>query len=183
MSLVGLGRPADLPAVDARIPATTVRIVLALVGALLSLVVYGTSGWLAVGVVLALLAAWQPRHLLAWLLIVFLAVGQLDHRAALTWQLLVLLAGIHLLHILASFTLLLPWAAWVQPAVFTRPLLRFVAIQIPVQLFAVVALLLLAPNAHGHWPLSVPEFGVVGAAALAALAVLLLRRRDQAPRA
>ena len=178
MNLLGLGRPADLPAANARISVITIRLVVVLVGALLSLVVYGTSGWLAIGVLLSLLAAWQPRYLLAWVLIAFLAVGQLDHSAALTWQLLVLLAGLHLLHVIASLTLLLPWTAWVEPAVFTRPMLRFAAIQLPTQVFAAVALLLLAPNSHGHRPLTVPVFAVIGAVALAALAVLLLRRRS-----
>lgn len=175
--LARLAPPPDVPAADARIPAIAVRIMLVLVGALLSLLVYGTGGWLAVAIVLVLLAAWQPEYLLTWVLIVFLALGQLDHRAALSWQLLALLAGVHLLHLLASLALMLPWHAWVQPAVLARPLLRFIAIEVPVQLVAVVLLLLLAPNGHGQRPLTVPAFTVVGAAALAGLAVLLLRRR------
>jgi hypothetical protein len=177
VKLSRLARPADLPAADAWIPAPAVRVVLVLVGALLSLAVYGAGGWLAFGIVLALLAAWQPDYLLTWPLIVFLAIGQLDHRPTLSWRVLVLLAGLHLLQLLASLALMLPWRAWVQPAVFKRPLLRFAAIQIPVQLLAVVALLLLAPNARGQRPLTAPEFTVIGAAALAALALLLLRRR------
>ena len=88
-----------------------------------------------------------------------------------------LLAGVHLLHVLAALTLGLPWRSWIQPSVFTRPLLRFVAIQIPVQLLAVVTLLLLAPNAHGHRPLTVAEFTIIGAVALAGLTVMLLSRR------
>jgi len=40
---------------------------------LLSLVVYGSSGWLAVGIIFSLLAAWAPEYLLDWVLIVFLA--------------------------------------------------------------------------------------------------------------
>jgi hypothetical protein len=176
VKLSQLARPSDLPAADARIPALAVRLVLVLVGALLTLAVYGAGGWFALGILLVLLAAWQPGYLLTWPLIVFLAVGELDHRATLSWRVLVLLAGVHLLQILASLALMLPWRAWVQSAVLTRPLLRFVAIQIPVQLLAVAALLLLAPNAHGQRPLTVPEFTVIGAAALAGLAVLLLRR-------
>jgi hypothetical protein len=175
--LARLAPPPDLPAAEARIPALAVRIALVLVGGLLSLLVYGTSGWLVLGILLALLAAWQPDYLLAWVLIVFLALGQLDHRATLRWQLLALLAGVQLLHLLASLALMLPWRAWVQPAVLITPLLRLIAIQIPVQVVAVLALLLLAPNAHGHRPLTIPEFTLVGAAALAGLAVLLLRRR------
>lgn len=177
MNLGDLVPPSDLPAPDARVPGVAVRLALAIVGILLTVVVYGSSGWLAVGIMFSLLAAWAPEYLLDWVLIVFLALGELSHPAALSWQLLVLLAGVHLLHALATLALGLPWRSWIAPSVFTRPLLRFLAIQIPVQLLAVVTLLLLAPNAHGHRPLTVAEFTLVGAAALAGLTLILLGRR------
>ena len=78
---------------------------------------------------------------------------------------------------LASLSLELPWRSWIQPAVFVSPLRRFVLIQVPTQLLAVVALLLLAPSHSGHRPLTVAAFAVVGAAALAGLAVLFIRPR------
>jgi hypothetical protein len=177
MNLPELAAPSDRPAADARIPGVVVRGALATVGSLLTLIVYGTSGWLAVGVIFSLLAAWAPEYLLSWVVIVFLAIGELSRSAGLTWQLLVLIAGVHLLHLLAMLALTLPWRSWLQPRVFARPLLRFAAIQIPVQLLAVAALLLLAPDAHGHRPLTVAAFTVLGTIALAALALLLLRRR------
>lgn len=177
MNLSELRPPSDLPAPDARIPALTVRAALATVGILLTLLVYGTSGWLTVGVLFSLLAAWAPEYLLSWAMIVFLALGELARSAGLTWQLLVLIAGVHLLHLLGMLTLALPWRSLLQPRVFTRPLLRFVVIQIPVQALAVVALLLLAPNAHGRRPVTVGAFSIVGAVALAGLALLLFRRR------
>jgi hypothetical protein len=43
----------------------------------------------------------------------------------------------------------------------------------------VVALLLLAPGAHGHRPLTLTGATVVGAAALAVMALLLLRGRPE----
>jgi hypothetical protein len=173
--------PPDLPTADARIPCVLVRVMLALVGVLVSVVGYGLGGWGVIGILLSLSAAWWPQNLLAWVLIVFLGLGELGHHAALTWQLLVVLAGLHLLHVLGMLALELPWRSWVQPSVFIRPLLRFLAIQIPSQLLAVVALLLLAPNAHGHRPLTVVAFTVIGAAALAGLALLLLRARPDEP--
>jgi hypothetical protein len=177
MNLAELTPPTDLPAADARIPALTVRAALATVGILLTLVVYGTSGWLAVGVIFSLLAARAPEYLVSWVLIVFLAIGELAQPAGLTWQLLVLIAGVHLLHLLGMLTLALPWRSSLQPRIFERPLLRFVAIQIPAQALTVVALLLFAPNTHGQRPLTVVPFTIVGAVALAALTLLLLRRR------
>lgn len=172
MNLRELSPPPDL-STAAQIPSVGVRVALAVVVALLSAVVYGTSGWLAVGIIFGLLAAWAPEYLLAWLLIVFLAIGELGRPAGLSWQILVLAAGVHLVHVLAMLTLGLPWRSWVQLAAFRRPLRRFIAIQIPTQLLAVAVLLLLAPNAHGHRPLTVTAFTVVGAIALAGLTLLL----------
>ncbi len=170
------GGPDDLPA-SAPIPGAAVRVALVAVAAALSLVVYGSHGWFYVGVLLALLAAWQPEYLLAWLLIVFLAVGELGRRPALDWRLLVLLAGLHLLHELATLALAVPWRSWVQPAAFRAPLRRFLSLQAPAQGFAVPVMLLLAPGAGGLRPLTLAALAAGGGAALAVLAALLLRER------
>jgi len=177
MKLDGLKAPTDLPAAGARVPAIAVRAVIVIAGLLLSLVDYEFTGWLAVGIVLSVAAAWFPRHLLAWGLILFLAAGRLAHHASLSWQFLVLLAGVHLLHVLGMLALELPSRSWLQPQLFVAPLKRFLVIQIPTQLVAILALLLLAPRSNGHRPLTIAEFGVVGALALAGLALLLVGPR------
>jgi hypothetical protein len=181
MNIADLNPPSDMPVADAWLPGVTVRIALALVGMLLTLDVFGTSGWLAMGIIFSLLAAAAPEYLFGWAVILLLGLGQLNRPAGVTWQLLILLAGIHLLHILGTFALAVPWRSWLQPRIFGQPLLRFLSIQIPVQLLAVVALLVLAPNAHGHRPLAVGAFAIIGAAALAALTLLLLRRKVSGP--
>jgi len=173
VKLLAITPPADLPVTGARIPGFAVRVALMITGALLTVVGYGVSGWLAVGIVLSVASAWLPRYLLGWALILFLAAGQLAREPALNWRLLVLLAGLHLLHVLAMLALELPWRAWVQPAVFQAPLQRFLVIQAPSQLLAILALLLLAPSHAGHRPLTVAGFAVVGTLALAAVGMLL----------
>jgi hypothetical protein len=134
--------PADMPDAHARIPGIAVRVAFAITGVVLALVDYGPSGWLAFGIVLSVAAAVAPETLIGWIVILFLAVGQLAHHADLTGRFLVLLAGLHLLHVLSSLALELPWRSWIQPAVFVAPLRRYVLIQVPTQLLAVVALLL-----------------------------------------
>ncbi len=173
MKLAGLTAPTDMPAAGARVPALALRAVFVMAALLLSLVDYGLTGWFAVGIVLGVAAALSPKHLLAWVLILYLAAGRLAHHASLSWQFLVVLAGLHLLHVLGMLALELPWRSWVQPQLFVAPLRRFLVIQIPTQLVAILALLLLAPSPDGHRPLTVAEFGVVGALALAGLALLL----------
>ena len=173
MKLPGVTARPDLSHAGARVPGVAVRAVLAIAGVLLSLVVYELTLGLAVGIMLSVAAACSPRHLFGWVLILYLAAGRLTHHPGLSWQFLVLLAGLHLLHVLAMMALELPWRSWVQLAVFVAPLRRFLVIQIPTQLLAVTALLLLAPSPHGHRPLTVAGFAVVGAVALAGLALLL----------
>jgi hypothetical protein len=173
MKLPGVAPPPDLSHAGARIPGLAVRAVFLIAGVLLCLVDYGLSGWLVVGIVLSVAAAWSPQHLLGWALILFLAAGRLAHHPGLSWRFLVLLAGLHLLHVLAMLALELPWRSWVQPAVLVAPLRRFLVIQVPSQLLAVLALLLLAPSADGHRPVTIAGFAVVGAVALVGLALLL----------
>jgi hypothetical protein len=177
MKLPGMAAPGDLPAAGARIPGFTVRAAVLIAGVLLTLVDFGLTGWLGVGIALSLAAAWAPELLLGWVLIVFLAAGQLARHPGLSWRFAVLLAGLHLLHVLAMQTLELPWRSWLAPAVLVAPLRRFLVIQVPIQLLAVLALLLLARGHDGHRPLTVAGFAVVGIVALAGVGLLLLGPR------
>jgi hypothetical protein len=181
MNLSNLAPPSDLPSAGARIPGDAVSVVFVAAGVLLTLVDYQITGWVVLGIALSLTAPWSPQYLGGWLLILFLAAGELAHHAALSWRFLVVLAGLHLLYVLAVLALGLPWRSWVQPAVFLAPLRRFVAIQVPTQLVAVVALLLLAPSKDGHRPVTVGEFAVIGALAIVGLALLLLTPRLTEP--
>lgn len=166
--------PSDLRA-GARVPALAVNAALVIAGIGLTDAVYGVNGWLVLAGALCVGAAVAPQTLCSWALILFLTAGQLAyHHDTLSWRLPVLLAGIHLIHVLAMLTLELPRRSWLQPAVLLAPLRRFVAIQLPSQALAVVVLLLLAPGASGHRP-SVGAFSAVGAVALVGLALLLLR--------
>jgi len=178
MNLSSLTPPSDMPSAGARIPGYAVSVVFVVAGVLLTLVDYQITGWVVFGIVLSLAAPWSPQYLGGWILILFLAAGELaHHHAVLNWRFLVVLAGLHLLYVLAVLALGLPWRSWVQPAVFLAPLRRFVAIQVPTQLLAVVALLLLAPSKDGHRPVTVGEFAVIGALAIVGLALLLLTPR------
>jgi hypothetical protein len=178
MNLPGLAPPSDLPAADARVPGLAIRGAFVIVGLAVSLLDYGLTGWLAIAILLTIAATWAPKYLLGWALILFLAVGQFTRHAVLSWRFLVLLAGLHLLHALAMLARELPWRSWVQPAVFVPPLMRVIAIQLPTQVLAVVALVLLAPNAHGHRPLTLAAFAAIGTVALVGLVLLLLSPRS-----
>lgn len=174
VSLRALTRPADLAASDARLPGLALRAVLLAVGIGLAIVEDGGSGLLVVAIALAIGAAWAPQFLLGWGLILCLGLSQLARHDVLGWRLLVLLAGLHLLHALSLLVLELPWRSWIQPSVLFGPLVRFVAVQLPVQALAIAALALLAPGAGGHRPVTIAAFAGVGIVALVGLTALLL---------
>jgi hypothetical protein len=178
----GAARLLIVPQLGPRVPGFVPRLALAVVGVLLTVLCYSLPVWIVIGLTLTAFAAVLPRRLGAWALLLFLGASRLPHGTSpLGWQFLVLLAGLHLLHVIATQTLEIPPRCWVQLAVFRRPLLRFLAVQVPAQLVAALVLLLLAPDSHGHRPATLPFFGVLGTAALLVvtllLAVPLLRER------
>jgi hypothetical protein len=151
MTRLAVAPPPELPAAGARVPGYAARAALIPAGTLLTLIAYGASGWLVAGAALSLGAA-------LW--------------TGLDWRLLVLMAGLHLLHVLAMLSLQLPVRSWVQPAVFIAPLRRFVAIQIPSQVIAILALLVLVGD-NGHRELNAAALTTLGAIAVAGLGLLL----------
>jgi hypothetical protein len=166
--------PPDLPRLGARMPGFVIRIWLAVLGIGLCFICYQQPFWILVGILLTGVAVAIPGRLAAWALVLFLGASQLPQDSSpLDWQFLVLLAGLHLIHVLAAYTFVIPPLRWVQLLALRPALLRFVAIQVPVQAVAVVALLLLAPEPDGSRNVALPALGIVGAVALVVLAGLL----------
>ncbi|MGC9221067.1 MAG: hypothetical protein ACP5H2_06905 [Solirubrobacteraceae bacterium] len=174
------GVPAGLPGQRKVVPAPTLRLMIAVEGVALTTVAYGVNGWLSLGVVLALFAAAQPENLLGWLLIGFLAAGELTRHDTLNWHLLAILAGLHLVYVTSVLAAQVPWRAWLAIDVFKAPLLRFAMIQLPCQLTTVVAMVVLAPSGHGHRPINAAVIAPIGTLALLALAFAMLRLRPEA---
>ena len=167
-------RNLGMPRIGVSMPGWIVRTVFAVVGCGLTVVCYQPPLWI-VGAGLTGWAVVAPRRLVAWLLLPFLAASQLTrHPAPLNWRFMMLLAGLHLLHVLAAQIRQLPWRITVQLAAFTQPLVRFVAIQVPVQLVAIAVLALLAPESTSSRRLLVTGFGIAGSGALLVTALLLV---------
>jgi hypothetical protein len=160
---------APLPTIGARVPGVVPRIALGLVGlALVPLDVPAGFFWV-LGAVLAIVAALRPSVLTAWALILLVGLAWFwqDGRA-LDWRFFALLAGVHVLHALAALCVVLPVRGRVQLAVFRRPLVRLVVIQLPVQ--AAGAILAIVGGARGALPFA----AIVGGAALLALVLVLV---------
>jgi hypothetical protein len=168
-----LARP--VPEIGGWIPGSVLRAALGVVGVLLCLDRFPQGFWFVVGLVLTGAAVAVPQWLTAWALLLLLGASQvLAQPSPHDGRFFLLLAGLHLLHVIAAQTLALPWRGRVQLAVLRRPLLRFVAIQAPVQAVAVAALTLLAPRPDGGASIVLPAVGVAGAGALVVITVLLI---------
>ncbi|MFF1633155.1 hypothetical protein [Leifsonia sp. NPDC058248] len=130
-----------------------------------------TAGfWLGVSLLLAAAAVAMPRWLTAWFLIGVLAFTVLlRDQSVADWHPYVLIAGVHLLHILGSWMLVVAPSARVQPAALWPSARRFVLVQAPVQLVAAGALAL----ASAFSGASVLGLAVVAGAGVLALAVAL----------
>ncbi len=171
--------------VGPRVPGVLARLTPAVVGAPLCVIAYSQPALLAIGLALLALVVVRQQAPPLWVLVVFLAGSRLqEHHASLEWRLFVLLFGLHLVDVLKRAALMAALRGWVQLAVFRRPLLRFAAIQLPVQAVSALALELLAPDAPGR-PVTLAFFGVLGAVALVIATLLLVtplvRHRSSRP--
>jgi hypothetical protein len=163
-----------LVGVGARVPGVLVRLLPAVVGVPLCVVAYSQPALLGIGLALLALMVVRQQALPLWAFVVFIAGSRLqENDASLEWRFFVLLFGLHLVDVLKRAALVAPLRGWAQLAVFRRPLLRFIVIQLAVQPVAAVALWLLAPDANGR-PLTLAFFGVLGAVALVIATLLLV---------
>lgn len=175
------GANATEPVLGATVPGWSVRALFGAIALALCLTVADSGFWLAVSLALTAAAVAVPRWLTAWLLIGALAFTVLLHPQSVgEWRVYALIAGAHALHLTASWMLVVPPLARLQPAVLLPSLLRFVIVQVPVQL-AAVGLLALTTSAGGGatvWPAVLTGVAVV---ALFLVAAPLLLRRPHRP--
>ncbi|HEX4057225.1 MAG TPA: hypothetical protein VHX87_02765 [Galbitalea sp.] len=162
------------PAIGRSIPASVVRLILAVVIVFLCVAVIGWQLLLAVALVFALAALAFPTGPMAWLLAGLLAVVALGGYAQPPdWRFFAVLAGAHLLHLAGMTLRWLPVSGPVQLRVLGRILRTFVVIQVPAQIASLLVLTLLAGRSVVS-TLSSPAFGIVAGAGLLLLVVAVV---------
>ncbi|SEC24663.1 hypothetical protein SAMN04489806_2952 [Paramicrobacterium humi] len=160
-------------ATGTRIPATVLRGALALVIGALCAVAVPPGFWLVVCGGIGLAAVIVPRSYAAWFFIFAIGLTALARTPdPLDGRAYAVLAGIHLVHLLAGFTVLLPLRGSIGARTLTRPALDYLLLQAPCQVLLAVALVL-ASGTSREWP-PITVLAPVGAAAAVALAVLLV---------
>jgi hypothetical protein len=170
-------RVRQAPRLGARVPGWVLRGVLAMVGIVLCLsqLSLGTAGfWAWVGIGITGVAVVFPATPAAWLLMLMLGISVLPRvPSPADPRIYLLIAGIHLLHLIASYARVVPARGWIQLRVFAAPLRRYLLVQLPVQGAALVALAVFAPRIGEH-PTAIPALGIVAGIALIGLALVLI---------
>lgn len=162
-------RPSALPELGASVRGWMLLAAFAVASAGACLVTLTNLGWLIIGLVLTALALIFRRLMLPWLLILLLGASvfwQLPDPA--NWRFYLVLAGLHVIHLLGGLLAWIPPTSHVQLAVFAPMARRFLLIQVPVQVLSWLALVIWS----GHSG-AAPAFGVLAGIALALLAVVL----------
>jgi hypothetical protein len=155
------------------VPGWALRVVFVAVALCLALVGVPERPWTAIAAVLAGVAVAAPRWMAAWVLIGVLAFTSLVAGGGPSPRLLVLIAGLHALHLLGAWMLVVPAVSRLQPAVLLPTARRFALLQLPVQAAAVVLLLL---DRSTPLPQLAMVSGAMMVALVAVLAAPLLRR-------
>jgi hypothetical protein len=160
------------PAIGAHVPGWALRAVFFVVAVTLGIVEGTSAFWSGVVIVLAAAAVVMPRWMTSWVMLVVLAGTVLTrHPDPLDWHPYVLVAGVHAVHLLASWMLVASPLARIQLRALAPTALRFAAIQVPTQLFIAATLWLASATTPSA---ALPAIAVVAAGALAALALILL---------
>ena len=163
---------ASVPAIGPWVPTGTLRVIFFAVAAGLCVLVHAHPFWLVVGLLLAAGTTLAPDRVPAWWLLLLLALSQIWREPSVTDPTFyLLLAGVHLLHVLGGLARLLPWMGRLQLRALVSPLRRFVLVQTVSQAVAVGALL-----AFGGGPGSVTGLSILAAGALAIVAAVLARQ-------
>ena len=164
--------PASVPAMGPAVPTATLSLVFLGVAVGLCLLVLAAPFWLGIGLLLAVTGTFIPNVVHKGWVILMLGLSQLWREPSATdVAFYLLLAGVHLLHVIGSFTREIPWHGRIQTVAFVRPFQRFVL----VQTIAVGALL-----AFGGGRGTVPGLSILSAAVLGIVSGVLARGRRHA---
>ncbi len=167
---------ASAPEIGPSVPTATLHLAFFAVAAGLCVLVLESPMWLAIGLLLAVVGTLVPDRVPAWWLLLLLGLSQLWREpsvADIVYYLI--LAGVHLLHVLGSLARLLPWDGRMQVDTLVRPFRRFVLVQAVAQPAAVGALL-----AFGSAPGTVPGLSILAAAVLGLVTAVFARGLRQA---
>lgn len=164
-------QPGSAPVLGPSMSVATLHGLFLTVAAGLCVLVLERPFWLAVGLLLAAGPTVIPELVSRWWVLLLLGVSQLWREPSVTdVGFYLLLAGLHLLHVVGSLAQQLPWHARMQRVAFVRCIRRYLLVQAVAQAVAVGALLAFIGGRR-----TVTGLSIVAAAALGLVAAVLTR--------
>lgn len=164
-------RPST-PAIGLWIPSAVLHLGFFALAAGLCFLMLPAPLWLAAGIGLAAAATLVPSIVPAWWFLLALSLSQFWREPSATdITFYLLLAGVHLLHLISGLTRLVSWGGRIQLAALVRPFQRFLVVQAAAQTVAVGALFALSSA-----PGVVPGLSILAALVLGALILVFSRR-------
>lgn len=165
-----------VPVMGPWVPTATLHLVFLGVAAGLCLLVLKDPFWLGAGLLLAFAGTFASNVVPKWCVLLLLGLSQFWREPLVTDVVFyLLLAGVHLLHVIGGLSRQMPWRGRMQRGALVRPFQQFVFVQVVVQAVAVGALL-----AFGGGRGTVPGLSIFSAAVLGVVAVVLVRGRRHA---
>lgn len=155
--------------IGASVPGVLVRIALVCVVGGGTWLLHPGIGWQIIAVIAVGVGAALPQTGMAWISMIVVPVALIMQPVDLGRACLAVLV-LHLGHVLATLSLTMPARSWIALQALRPTAMRFLGAQAVGQVVAIVAVLLPAADGSGTaW------LGPIGAAAVVAVAVLLLR--------
>lgn len=176
--MISAASPAstDGPRTARFVPTAVIYVAYGAVAASLCALVLEAGVWRAVGLSLAVASTMVPTRVSAgWLLLVLGASQLLRMPSATDHRFYLLLAGLHLLHLLSGYLRLLPWRGHIEAAALTGVFRRYAVVQLFAQAGAAGALLLFAGKQG-----AVPGLSLMSAVLVVVLVGLFTGRRMNA---
>lgn len=159
----------DRVATGPAIPGPVLHLLLPVTAALAALLI-PVIGWQFATVGLALVGMLLPQSLGGWLSIGCLAIGMLLAEPG-TWQAMLAVFAVHMLHVLSSLLPVIPWRGRVVIVALWPTLRRLILVQLIAQPATFIVMLV-----HESGTTAIGGAALVGAAALAVFAVAFLIR-------
>jgi len=154
------------------VPSVLLRASIVLLTGVLAFLFAPTQVWSVVAVLLGVGAGVSPKWRTGWVAVAVLALTQLARDPEVgDWHPYVLLAGLHLLHVLCALSTVAPARGGVARGILTRSLRDYAIIQVPSQAILALALALMSV-----WmpPSVVPWLAAIAVLALIGIAIALL---------
>ncbi|MGM7696500.1 hypothetical protein [Microbacterium sp. A84] len=172
--MIDLRRRNDRLRTAASMPAIVLRIAFIVFVAVVALLLVPITGWQVVVVVAAVLGVIVPQSFGGWISIAGVVVGMLMNDPSM-WRAMAAVLAVHVIHVVASLLLVIPWRSRVVLAALWPSLRRLLLIQLIAQ-----PLTLLVMLAFLSETVTVASAAIIGAGALATFVILFLLRTKRA---